>query len=172
MPKSENKRDIAYGSLKRILVAAYCEYEKAGVQGLPSFDSLEDDIIQAMNVCGRHKVNGDSVPKGADEIYDYNIYVGGTMLGRGLTLKGLAITYIIRTAKGVSTVDTVQQRARWFGYKMKYLDLCRIFAVGKLLENSKKSETMKKISGKRYEQPNVKEQILKIWLEFLRSVMT
>ena len=77
--KSENKRDIAYGSLKRILVAAYCEYEKAGVQGLPSFDSLEDDIIQAMNVCGRHKVNGDSVPKGADEIYDYNIYVGGTM---------------------------------------------------------------------------------------------
>lgn len=26
--KSENKRDIAYGSLKRILVAAYCEYEK------------------------------------------------------------------------------------------------------------------------------------------------
>lgn len=119
-----------------------------------------------MNVCGRHKVNGDSVPKGADEIYDYNIYVGGTMLGRGLTLKGLAITYIIRTAKGVSTVDTVQQRARWFGYKMKYLDLCRIFAVGKLLENSKKSETMKKISGKRYEQPNVKEQILKIWLEF------
>ena len=131
--KSENKRDIAYGSLKRILVAAYCEYEKAGVQGLPSFDSLEDDIIQAMNVCGRHKVNGDSVPKGADEIYDYNIYVGGTMLGRGLTLKGLAITYIIRTAKGVSTVDTVQQRARWFGYKMKYLDLCRIFAVGKII---------------------------------------
>ena len=76
---------------------------------------------------------GDSVPKGADEIYDYNIYVGGTMLGRGLTLKGLAITYIIRTAKGVSTVDTVQQRARWFGYKMKYLDLCRIFAVGKII---------------------------------------
>lgn len=55
------------------------------------------------------------------------------MLGRGLTLKGLAITYIIRTAKGVSTVDTVQQRARWFGYKMKYLDLCRIFAVGKII---------------------------------------
>ena len=121
--KSEDKRDIAYNPLKKILVAAY---------NLP-FNLLEDDIIQAMNVCGRHKVNGDSVPKGADEIYDYNIYVGGTMLGRGLTLKGLAITYIIRTAKGVSTVDTVQQRARWFGYKMKYLDLCRIFAVGKII---------------------------------------
>lgn len=132
--KSENKRDIAYSPLKRILVAAYMEYEKAGVEGLLPFDVLEDDIIQAMNVCGLHKVNGDSVPKGADEIYDYNIYVGGTMLGRGLTLKGLAITYIIRTAKGVSTVDTVQQRARWFGYKMKYLDLCRIFAVEKIVK--------------------------------------
>lgn len=133
--KAEDKRDIAYIPLKKILLAAYKEYEKAGVEGLLPFNALEDDIIQAMVVCGRHKINGDSVPKGADEIYDYNIYVGGTMLGRGLTLKGLAITYIIRTAKGASTVDTVQQRARWFGYKMKYLDLCRIFAVGKIIKD-------------------------------------
>jgi len=132
--KSENKRDIAYAPLKKILLAAYRGYERTGVEGLLPFDMLEDDIIQAMMVCGLHKINGDSVPKGADDIYDYNIYVGGTMLGRGLTLKGLAITYIIRTAKGVSTADTVQQRARWFGYKMRYLDLCRIFAVGKIIK--------------------------------------
>lgn len=132
--KSENKRDIAYVPLKKILLAAYREYERTGVEGLLPFNVLEDDIIQAMMVCGLHKINGDSVPKGADDIYDYNIYVGGTMLGRGLTLKGLAITYIIRTAKGVSTADTIQQRARWFGYKMRYLDLCRIFAVGKIIK--------------------------------------
>lgn len=132
--KSENKGDIAYAPLKKILLAAYREYERTGVERLLPFDMLEDDIIQAMMVCGLHKINGDSVPKGADDIYDYNIYVGGTMLGRGLTLKGLAITYIIRTAKGVSTADTVQQRARWFGYKMRYLDLCRIFAVGKIIK--------------------------------------
>lgn len=132
--KAENKGDIAYASLRKIFMAAYKEYEEAGVKDLLPFDTLENDIIDALNFCGRHKVNGDSVPKGADDIYDYNIYVGGTMLGRGLTLKGLAITYIIRTAKGVSTVDTVQQRARWFGYKTKYLDLCRIFAVGKIIK--------------------------------------
>ena len=103
------------------------------VKHIPPFASIEDDIIQVINMCGRHIVNGDSVSKSADDIYDYNIYVGGTMLGRGLTLKGLTITYIIRTAKGVSTADTVQQRARWFGYKTKYLDLCRIFAVSKIL---------------------------------------
>lgn len=132
--RSENKNDIAYASLKKILLSAYKVYEHSGVQGMLPFDVLEDDIIEAINVCGRHKVNGDSVPKGADDIYDYNLYVGGTMLGRGLTLKGLAITYIIRTAKGASTVDTVQQRARWFGYKTKYLDLCRIFAVSKIIK--------------------------------------
>ena len=132
--RSENKNDIAYDSLKKILVSAYNEYVKAGVEGLLPFDSLEDEIIQVIGSCGIHKINGDSVQNNADEIYDYNIYVGGTMLGRGLTLKGLAITYIIRTAKGVSTVDTVQQRARWFGYKKKYLDLCKIFAVGKIIK--------------------------------------
>ena len=70
------------------------------------------------------------------------------MLGRGLTLKGLAITYIIRTAKGLSTADTVTQRARWFGYKSKYLDLCRVYAVEKivkdfkvLIQNFKNAET-------------------------------
>lgn len=132
--KSDNKKDIAYLSLRKILLDAYHEYEAAEVEGLLPFDSLEDDIIQTINCCGIHKMNGDSVQNNADELYDYNIYVGGAMLGRGLTLKGLVITYIIRTSKGVSTVDTVQQRARWFGYKTKYLDLCKVFAVGKIIE--------------------------------------
>lgn len=132
--KSDNKNDIAYESLRLILKNAYNEYKKLNVEGLLPFDLLEDDIIQVINCCGIHKLNGDNVQNNADEIYDYNIYVGGAMLGRGLTFKGLIITYIIRTAKGVSTVDTVQQRARWFGYKTKYLDLCKIFAVGKIIK--------------------------------------
>ena len=130
---SNDKADIAYDDVRKILRNAYDEYAKTTVKQIPAFDTIEDDIIQVINMCGRHIVNGDSVSKSADDIYDYNIYVGGTMLGRGLTLKGLTITYIIRTAKGVSAADTVQQRARWFGYKTKYLDLCRIFAVSKIL---------------------------------------
>ena len=131
---SEDKEDDAYADIRDILMAAYNEYVKSGVKNIPSFEQLEDLIIDALNMCGIHEVNGDSVSKSADDIYDYNIYVGGVLLGRGLTLKGLTITYIIRTAKGVSAVDTVQQRARWFGYKTKYLDLCRVFAVPKILQ--------------------------------------
>lgn len=130
---TNDKSDIAYEDVRRQLKIAYDEYANTTVKQIPPFSSIEDDIIQVINMCGRHIVNGDSVSKSADDIYDFNIYVGGTMLGRGLTLKGLAITYIIRTSKGVSAADTVQQRARWFGYKTNYLDLCRVFAVSKIL---------------------------------------
>ena len=132
--KSDNKNDIAYNSVQKVFKEAYDEYAKLGVWGMCPFEVLEDDIIDVVKDCGIHKINGDSVQKNPDEFYDYNIYVGGTMLGRGLTLKGLTITYIIRTSRGTSMADTVQQRARWFGYKTRYLDLCKIFAVGKIIK--------------------------------------
>jgi hypothetical protein len=56
-----------------------------------------------------------------------NIFIGGNMLERGVTLEGLAITYLTRRAKE-SQADTVEQRARWFGYKESYLDVCRVYA--------------------------------------------
>jgi len=132
MAMSSNKFDISYSEFRKTLISAYEVYLKDGVH-LPNFDELEDEIIKAIKFVGIHKVNGDRVDNDGDKFYDFNIYIGGNMLGRGLTLKGLAITYIIRTAQGVSAVDTVQQRARWFGYKMKYLELCRIFASPKII---------------------------------------
>lgn len=135
---AKDTEDIAYEELRNRLLSAY-EYYRLTIENLPqykqlpSFETLEQHILFALQFCQTHLVNGDSVPNRADENYEFNIYVGGSMLGRGLTLSGLAITYIIRTSTGVSNVDTVQQRARWFGYKMKYLPLCRIYAVHKIL---------------------------------------
>ncbi len=129
---ADNKEDIAYETLERRLKAAHNQFVKDGTEDLPDYLTVEEKTLYAIKYCGLHIVNGDSVPNGADNFYDFNIYVGGAMLGRGLTLKGLAVTYIIHTSKGISNVDTVQQRARWFGYKVKYLDLCRIFAVKKI----------------------------------------
>lgn len=136
--KSSDKQDSSYNSLKNLLQESYENYKATTVNDAPSFDETEDFILEAIKKSQVHKVNGDSVPNGTDEFYDYNIYVGGTMLGRGLTLKGLCITYITRTAKGESSVDTVQQRARWFGYKKDILDLCRIYAVSKIFEEFRK----------------------------------
>ncbi len=57
------------------------------------------------------------------------ILVGGQAMDRGFTVEGLTVTYMPRTL-GVGNADTVQQRARFFGYKRPYLGLCRIFVGG------------------------------------------
>lgn len=54
------------------------------------------------------------------------IVVGGQAMDRGFTVEGLTITYMPRGV-GVGNADTVQQRARFFGYKRNYLGYCRVF---------------------------------------------
>lgn len=64
--------------------------------------------------------------------FDYNNYkdglrviaVGGMSLSRGLTLEGLVISYFYRNSK---MYDTLMQMGRWFGYRNKYDDLCKIW---------------------------------------------
>ena len=81
-----------------------------------------------------------SLPLGRDPIgtpfrLKNNILVGGNMLGRGVTIEGLAVTYITRRAKNETNADTMEQRARWFGYKRDYLDVCRIFVTTQLRDD-------------------------------------
>lgn len=54
------------------------------------------------------------------------ILVGGQAIDRGFTVEGLTVTYMPR-GPGTRTADTVQQRARFFGYKASYLGLCRVY---------------------------------------------
>jgi hypothetical protein len=60
------------------------------------------------------------------ENLNYFIVVGGDMLDRGLTIDGLAVNYFTREpTKG--QIDTMLQRARWFGYKTEYKKFCRVY---------------------------------------------
>jgi hypothetical protein len=59
------------------------------------------------------------------------IAIGGDKLARGLTLEGLCTSYFLRTAK---MYDTLMQMGRWFGYRDGYLDLCRLYTTGELIE--------------------------------------
>lgn len=52
------------------------------------------------------------------------IAVGGLALSRGLTLEGLAVSYILRNS---AASDTLMQMARWFGYRRNYEDICRLY---------------------------------------------
>jgi Z1 domain len=58
---------------------------------------------------------------------DYaHILVGGEVLGVGFTVEGLTVTYMPREASGGQS-DSMQQRARFLGYRKGYLGLMRIF---------------------------------------------
>ncbi len=52
------------------------------------------------------------------------IVIGGFSLSRGITLKGLTISYILRNS---FMYDTLLQMGRWFGYRAGYQDICRIW---------------------------------------------
>ncbi len=57
---------------------------------------------------------------------DVHILVGGEKLNRGFTVEGLSVTYMPR-GPGEWNADTIQQRARFFGYKQAFLPLCRVY---------------------------------------------
>lgn len=55
-----------------------------------------------------------------------NFVIGGNILGRGLTIDNLLVTYYLRRAK-VSQMDTVLQHARMFGYRKSLMPYTRVF---------------------------------------------
>lgn len=54
------------------------------------------------------------------------IAIGGDKLSRGLTLEGLTISYFTRST---SIYDTLMQMGRWFGYRLGFEDVCRIYTT-------------------------------------------
>jgi hypothetical protein len=76
----------------------------------------------------------------AGDILDYEehretgmdlIAVGGDKLSRGLTLEGLSVSYFLRASR---MYDTLMQMGRWFGYRDKYIDVCRLYTTVELME--------------------------------------
>ncbi len=128
--------DLGYkNALKPRLLNAYLMYEHDGVR-MRRFEDIECQILDCIKMSSNALVfNSDQVNSRSDaELFNTRIYIGGNILDRGITIKGLAVTYIIRRAKGYSTVDSTEQRARWFGYKnipgvSDYIDICRVWAT-------------------------------------------
>jgi hypothetical protein len=58
--------------------------------------------------------------------------LGGNKLDRGFTVEGLTVTYMNRPAS--PQIDTLEQRARAFGYRKDLLPYCQFFATPRTLE--------------------------------------
>lgn len=127
--KLSGRNDISYGNLRKWLTDAYDAFIKDGVVCVP-FDDLENTILDRIQKCSPVLLcNSDENASENAKQYKTNIFVGGNLVERGITIDGLAVTYITRRAKGKSNVDNSEQRARWFGYKADYLDVCRVFTT-------------------------------------------
>lgn len=91
-------------------------------------DDLIQNVIYALSEIAVKEVNAvhGKTPE-IDWSHHYAfILIGGMALDRGFTVEGLTVTYMPRGI-GVGNIDSIQQRARFFGYKQSYLDICRIY---------------------------------------------
>ncbi|MPM45835.1 hypothetical protein SDC9_92527 [bioreactor metagenome] len=121
--------DISFDSFNELLKRSYDHFISDGVS-MPEYDELYPYIVDCVKKCAPpHLCNSDEDATNNAKYYLYNIFVGGNMVERGITIKGLAITYIMRRAKGKANVDNTEQRARWFGYKKSFLDVCRVYTT-------------------------------------------
>ena len=95
---------------------------------LPKFDKLASILLAAFRKTTFLEVNtrdGPTPQVNWHQKYGW-ILVGGQSMDRGFTVEGLTVTYMPRGI-GVGHADTIQQRARFFGYKKAYLGYCRVY---------------------------------------------
>jgi len=107
--------------------AAYRDLQ-ATVPNLPSFDVLVGRLLHAIRKTRIEEINA---TRGKTPDIDWKvaypwILVGGQAMDRGFTVEGLTVTYMPRSV-GTGNADTIQQRARFFGYKRGYLGYCRVY---------------------------------------------
>ncbi len=123
LPETDTDRQELIADFKE----AYEDLAKTA-HDLPSFDELVKRLPRAVSRVNVQEINAvrGKTPQ-VDWRADYaHILVGGAAMDRGFTVQGLTVTYMPRDA-GVGNADTVQQRARFFGYKASYIGYCRVF---------------------------------------------
>lgn len=90
----------------------------------PEFDQILARIKQRLPRREVPIVN--SANAGGEFARELNFIVGGNILGRGLTIENLLVTYYLRRAK-ISQMDTVLQHARMYGYRESLMPFTRVF---------------------------------------------
>jgi Z1 domain len=129
--RADWKKSPAMKDLHRIWQA---EFE--GTEGLNvNWDQTRSQLVDAIKTIETKLVN----MKGSGVDYEkappaglHLIGIGGLALARGLTLEGLAISYVLRN---VGAADTLLQMGRWFGYRPGFEKLCRIHATQDLIDD-------------------------------------
>lgn len=123
------------GYLLDTFESGYKDLQTTVGPGLPTLDVLGSKLHEVLCNVAVREVN--STATGASPIHwsesPFWVLVGGAKLDRGFTVEGLAVTYMPRPL-ATGNADSLQQRARFYGYKKKYLGYCRVFLLPDVLE--------------------------------------
>ena len=117
------------------------------VRDYPDFSEIKDDILHFLQ--GKNiqiiQINSTQEGKIGTEAYttieDANrdiawIVVGGNVISRGLTLEGLTSSVFSRIKKS-TTYETLAQMGRWFGYRVGYELLPRLWVDSNMVNDYK-----------------------------------
>lgn len=116
------------------------------------------DSIESIQIIDVHQ-KGKIPLQYRDDSQTNAIVIGGVSLARGFTLEGLSVSYFLRTT---IYYDTLMQMGRWFGYRMGYEDLCRVYLTNSMHDNfihinNATVDLMKRLKVMEYEQSTPEE---------------
>jgi len=128
-------------------------YERFFASDIKSQYSFEELFVEVLNVINRIyiilKNSGGQITQATEGYRKHKIYIGGDLLQRGVTFPHLTTTYFTRWALDGGNMDTNLQRARWFGYRGKYIDVCKIFTTDSI---SREFTTLSEMEADLWEQ--------------------
>ncbi|WP_375468600.1 Z1 domain-containing protein [uncultured Nostoc sp.] len=93
---------------------------------IPLFHDVLAETARRITSTEVIKINSDTGEGIGSLTRKHTLYIGGTKLGRGVTVKNLLVTYYGRDAQQPQ-MDTVLQHARMYGYRQHELPAIRIY---------------------------------------------
>ena len=124
LSKFEDELESGGGRATALVHSGYEELRKT-VADLPSTADIIEDILDRLPRRRIRVINSEG--KGTQELAGVpNFIIGGNIVGRGLTIPNLLVTYYLRRPK-ISQMDTMLQHARMFGYRAPLMPLTRVF---------------------------------------------
>lgn len=121
-----------FDDLEALLREEYVRLDSVGAR-LPDPAHLLPHLRRALRETTTWLVNSESAVKAIQwNASPIHILVGGNKLDRGFTVEGLTVTYMNRPTS--LQVDTMEQRARAFGYRGELLPYCQFFATPRTLK--------------------------------------
>jgi hypothetical protein len=110
------------GLVRTALEQAHLELQKT-LATAPPLDAIVDGL---KNRLANRKIVVVNAEAEAEPGKSLNFIVGGNILGRGVTIENLLVTYYLREPK-TGQMDTMLQHARMYGYRSKIMPWTRVF---------------------------------------------